>query len=197
MRRWLERAVIGLNLCPFAKAVQVKGQIHYAVSKALSPNELKSDLRSELKALADLDAEVRDTTLLMAPYCLSDFFDFNDFLAEADQALVDMGLEGTIQIASFHPDYQFAGTTKTDISNATNQAPYPTLHLLREASIDKAVAAFPEPEAIFEQNMKTLEKLGHEGWSELDVGPSSVGNQRQEIPIVAKGFSRSHGKIKP
>ena len=197
MRRWLERAVIGLNLCPFAKAVHVKGQIHYAVSKALSPNELKSDLRSELRALKDFEAEVRDTTLLIAPYCLADFFDFNDFLVEADQTLVDMGLDGTLQIASFHPDYQFAGTTKKDISNATNQAPYPTFHLLREASIDKAVAAFPEPEAIFEQNMKTLEKLGHEGWRELDVGPSSVDNRIQEMPIVVEGFSSSPGKIKP
>lgn len=197
MHRWLERAVIGLNLCPFAKGVHVKGQIHYAVSKARSPNELNSDMRSELKALADHDAEERDTTLLVVPYCLGDFFDFNDFLAEADQALVDMDLDGIIQIASFHPDYQFAGTTKKNISNATNRAPYPTLHLLREASIDKAVAAFPEPEAIFEQNMNTLEKLGAEGWAKLDVGPSSVGRQGQEMPNDAEGLSRSHGKIKP
>lgn len=170
MRTWLERAVIGLNLCPFAKAVHVKGQIHYVVSLATEPQELLQDLARELKALASMDPEARDTTLLMAPLCLSDFLDFNDFLAEADRTLLDLDFDGMLQIASFHPDFQFAGTTADDITNFTNRAPYPTLHLLREASIDRAVEAFPEAETIFEKNMQTLEQMGHAGWAALGVG---------------------------
>lgn len=172
MRRWLERAVIGLNLCPFAKAVHVKGQVHYVVSPAGEPQALLQDLRRELLALAESDPAQRDTTLLMMPHCLHDFLDFNDFLADADRLLADLDLEGVLQIASFHPQFQFAGTTVDDITNFTNRAPYATLHLLRESSIDQAVAAFPEAEAIYEKNMQTLEKLGTEGWSALDVGPT-------------------------
>jgi hypothetical protein len=171
-RVWLERAVIGLNLCPFAKAVHVKGQIHYAVSQARTARELLKDLIFELKELVAQDASVRDTTLLIAPDCLADFLDFNDFLADADQALVDMELDGVLQIASLHPHYQFAGTSVDDITNFTNRSPYPTLHLLREDSIDRAVAAFPDAEAIFGVNMQTMEQLGAEGWAALSVGRS-------------------------
>lgn len=174
MRTWLERAVIGLNLCPFAKAVHVKGQIHYVASLATEPQELLQDLARELKALASMEPEARDTTLLMAPLCLPDFLDFNDFLAEADHKLVDLDLDGMLQIASFHPDFQFAGTTADDITNFTNRAPYPTLHLLREASIDRAVEAFPEAETIFEKNMQTLAQMGHAGWAALDLGPTAA-----------------------
>jgi len=170
---WLERAVIGLNLCPFAKSVFVKGQVHYAVSDATTGQGLLDDLISELKNLVALDAKVRDTTLLMAPDCLHDFLDFNDFLADADLAIVDLKLEGVLQIASLHPDYQFAGTLADDITNFTNRSPYPTLHLLREDSIDRAVAAFPNPESIFEVNMQTMERLGPAGWTALKVGRSS------------------------
>ena len=171
-RVWLERAVIGLNLCPFAKSVHVKGQVHYAVSRAQSAEELLRDLTVELKNLVALDASERDTSLLMAPDCMADFLDFNDFLAEADEALVDLELDGILQIASLHPDYQFAGTRPDDVTNFTNRSPYPTLHLLREDSIDRAVAAFPEAEAIFERNMQTMEQLGSEGWAALGVGRS-------------------------
>ena len=118
---WLERAVIGLNLCPFAKSVHVKGQVHYAVSTATTPQALLEDLISELKQLVALDAKDRDTTLLIAPECLQDFLDFNDFLADADQALVDLALDGVLQIASLHPRYQFAGTAEDDITNPTNR----------------------------------------------------------------------------
>ena len=169
---WLERAVIGLNLCPFAKSVHVKGQVHYAVSQATTPQALLKDLRHELQQLVALDAKARDTTLLIAPACLQDFLDFNDFLAEADQALLDLDLDGVLQIASLHPHYQFAGTAAEDITNYTNRSPYPTLHLLREDSIDRAVAAFPNPEAIFETNMQTMETLGQAGWDALKVGAS-------------------------
>ena len=171
-RRWLERAVIGLNLCPFAKSVHVKGQVHYAVSQAPSAQELLVDLMEELKQLVALDATARDTTLLIAPQCLANFLDFNDFLALADQALMDLEFEGVLQIASLHPAYQFAGTRDDDISNFTNRSPYPTLHLLREESIDRAVAVFPNAEAIFEVNMQTMENLGAQGWVDLDVGAS-------------------------
>lgn len=171
-RRWLERAVIGLNLCPFAKAVHVKGQVHYAVSAASDPQALLGDLESELKALVAQDPTIRDTTLLIAPHCLQAFADFNDFLADADAALVKLDLEGILQIASFHPHYQFAGTDANDIGNFTNRAPYPTLHLLREDSVERAVAAFPEARRIFEANIRTLEQLGRAGWDALDVGPT-------------------------
>jgi len=173
-RRWLERAVIGLNLCPFAKAVYVKGQIHYAVSTATSVEAILEVLALELEALAEGDANKRSTTLLMLPNAMADFLDFNDLLDDADALLASMDLEGILQIASFHPQFQFAGTEVDDITNATNRAPYPTLHLLREESIDRAVAAFPEAESIFETNIKTLESLGHDGWAALDVGPSKA-----------------------
>ncbi len=168
--RWLERAVIGLNLFPFAKAVHVKGQIHYVVSEAAGAPELLEDLRRELQALAGISAEERDTTLLIAPRCLDDFLDFNDFLELADGLLETLGLGGTLQVASFHPRFQFAGTDAEDITNATNRTPYPTLHLLREDSIDRAVDAYPEAETIYERNMQVLEDLGAEGWGRLDVG---------------------------
>jgi hypothetical protein len=175
-RRWLERAVIGLNLCPFAKGVHVKGQIHHVVSQAADAQALRQDLARELKDLVSIDPEIRDTTLLMAPGCLKDFLDFNDFLGDADQLLAELSLEGVIQIASFHPEFQFAGTQPSDISNFTNRAPYPTLHLLREDSIERAVAVFPEAEAIFGKNMESLEKLGHAGWRALDVERTGRGS---------------------
>ena len=172
-RNWLERAVIGLNLCPFAKAVHVKGQIHYAVSAATAPRELLDDLARELDALVSIDAATRDTTLLIAPHCLHDFLEFNDFLASGDRLIRKRGLQGVIQLASFHPDYQFEGTQAGDVTNCTNRSPYPTLHLLREDSIARAVEAFPQAEAIYEANMETLRRLGPEGWAALGVGRSA------------------------
>ena len=169
--RWLERAVIGLNLCPFAKAVHTKGQIHYVVSEATDARELLEALHHELEALAEANPEQRDTTLLIAPQCLTDFLDFNDFLELADNLVEELDLGGILQVASFHPRFQFADTGEDDITNATNRAPYPTLHLLREESIDRAVEAFPEAETIFERNMQVLDELGDEGWKTLDVGP--------------------------
>ena len=172
-RRWLERAVIGLNLCPFAKAPHAKGQIHYAVCEGDDRQALLTMLRAELQALADASPDERETTLLIAPRGFDDFLDFNDLLDEADAVVTALDLDGTLQVAPFHPRFQFAGTDEDDITNATNRAPYPTLHLIREASIDRAVAAFPEAEAIYEANMATLEKLGDEGWAALGVGASA------------------------
>ncbi len=170
--RWLERAVIGLNLCPFAKAVQVKKQVRYVVSDASTPEALLETLMDELQTLADADPEQIDTTLLIHPRVLTDFADYNEFLDVADAALEDMQLDGELQVASFHPQYQFADTDINDIGNYTNRAPYPILHLLREDSIERAVAAFPEAAEIFEKNIATMEGLGHEGWDALDVGPA-------------------------
>ena len=167
--RWLERAVIGLNLCPFAKAVHVKGQIRYVVSEATTAEALAEELARELEFLAEANAEQIDTTLLIHPHVLTDFLDFNDFLDVADGLVEALELDGTLQVASFHPQFQFEGTEADDITNYTNRSPYPTLHLLREDSVERAVAAFPEELEIASNNIATLEKLGHEGWQALGL----------------------------
>jgi len=166
-REWLEKAVIGLNLCPFAKAVYLKNQVRFVVSSAPHLDGLLEDLDRELDSLAAADPEQVDTTLLIHPSLLPDFLDFNDFLQLAEAAIDEHQLEGVIQIASFHPQFQFADTAPDDMQNYTNRAPYPTLHLLRETSIDRAVAAFPEAETIYQRNIATLEKLGSAGWRAL------------------------------
>lgn len=171
-RNWLDKAVIGLNLCPFAKAVQVKQQVRYVVSSATTPEALVEQLMDELQHLSDTDPEVTDTTLLIHPFVLGDFLDYNEFLDVADAVVEDMQLDGEIQVASFHPLYQFADTDINDIGNFTNRAPYPILHLLREQSIERAVEAFPEASEIFDKNIETMNKLGHDGWDALDVGPA-------------------------
>ena len=170
--RWLVRAVIGLNLCPFAKAAQAKGLVRIAVSEARQEEALLDQLESELDDLIALNAAERETTLLVAPRCLADFLAFHDFTGRAERLLRKRGLEGVIQLATFHPDFQFAGTDPGDITNASNRSPYPTLHLLRESSIERAVQAFPDAAAIYEANMDTLHRLGPEGWAALDVGAS-------------------------
>lgn len=166
-RHWMLQAVIGLNLCPFAKAVHVKNQIRYVVSEATTPEELAHDLIEELQFLNQADPQEVDTTLLIHPQTLNDFLDYNDFLDVADAAVTELDLEGILQVASFHPQFQFEDTEPDDIENYTNRSPYPTLHLLREDSIEKAVEAFPEASDIFEANIETLEKLGHDGWQQL------------------------------
>lgn len=168
-RAWLEKAVIGLNLCPFAKAVYVKNQVRLVVSKARHADDLLEELDRELDLLVATPAEETDTTLLIHPTMFEDFLDFNDFLEVADGVVDEHELEGVIQLASFHPRFQFDGTEPDDIGNFTNRAPFAILHLLREESVDKAVEAFPEADAIFEQNIAALEKLGHEGWKALGL----------------------------
>jgi hypothetical protein len=166
-RHWLEVAVIGLNLCPFAKAVHVKHQIRYAVTQANSDSELLAVLRDELSLLAKADANDIDTTLLIHPQALTDFIDYTAFLRQADRLLRSHGHEGTLQIASFHPAYEFAGSAPDDIENCSNRSPYPMLHLLREDSIERAVAVFPDAGEIYERNIETLRRLGHTGWQRL------------------------------
>lgn len=166
-RRWIERAVIGLNLCPFAKAVYVKEQVRFVLSDASTPEALLEQLAEELVLLRDTDPQQIDTTLIVHPDVLTDFLDYNDFLENADAAVQALDLQGVLQVASFHPDYQFAGAAADDISHYTNRSPYPTLHLLREDSVERAVAAFPDPDVIVERNIETLDRLGHEGWRRL------------------------------
>lgn len=166
-RHWLEQAVIGLNLCPFAKAVHSRGQIRWVLSAARTPEALLADLVAELQVLAAADPAAIDTTLIVHPQVLADFLDFNDFLDVADAALEELGLDGVLQVASFHPLFQFEGTAADDMGNCSNRAPWPTLHLLREDSVERAVQAFPAAEAIFEHNIQTLQALGADGWQRL------------------------------
>lgn len=167
-RRWVERAVIGLNLCPFAKAVYVKQQVRFVLSDASTPEALLEELAEELVLLRDTDPEQIDTTLIVHPTLFPDFEVFNDFLGIADEVVAEHDLEGVIQVASFHPDYQFEGTEPDDITNATNRSPFPTLHLLREDSVARAVASEGgDAEAIVARNMDTLRRLGPQGWRDL------------------------------
>jgi uncharacterized protein len=167
MQLWVEKAVIGLNLCPFAKSVYVKNQVRFVVSEARHLDAFLEQLDDELDLIAAADPAQIDTTLLIHPTLLPDFLDFNDFTLLAEQAVIEHGLEGVIQVASFHPNFQFADTEPDDIGNYTNRAPYPTLHLIREASLARAVEAFPDAEAIFGRNIETLRALGLEGWRAL------------------------------
>jgi hypothetical protein len=166
-RRWLKRAVIGLNLCPFARPVASAGRIRFAVSSARCEQALLADLAEELLRLARADPAEQETTLLIHPDVLGDFLAFNDFLASAEAAVETLGLSGVLQVASFHPHYQFAGTAPGDVENCTNRAPFPTLHLLRESSVERAVGSMADPASIYRRNIETLRRLGHEGWERL------------------------------
>jgi hypothetical protein len=166
-RLWLEKAVIGLNLCPFAKAVYLREQIRYVVTDADRPEALVADLMAELRHLQATDPEQVETTLIIHPKVLTDFLDYNDFLEIAETVVEDLGLTGEIQVASFHPQYQFEGTGPDDIENYTSRSPYPMLHLLREASVERAVDSIPDPADIYEANIETMRRLGHAGWRRL------------------------------
>jgi len=166
---WLEKAVIGLNLCPFAKSVHVNQRLRYVVSSASTPEDLLKELAHELLLLKRADPDEIETTLVIHPNVLQDFLDFNDFIGAADALIEDLELDGELQFASFHPQYQFGGTEPDDISNYTNRSPYPTLHILRESSIERATETMADTDSIFETNMATLEKLGLEGWQALGL----------------------------
>jgi len=169
-RAWLTQIVIGLELCPFAKPVHVKGQIRYRVSDAESPEALLEELLAELRVLSEADPEAIDTTLLVHPRVLTDFLDYNDFLAVTEVALEELELDGVLQVASFHPDYQYEGNGVDDPANCVTRSPYPLLHLLREASVDRAVAVFPDASEIVNKNIATLNALGLSGWQRLMAG---------------------------
>jgi len=172
-RRWVDHAVIGLNLCPFAKVVQVKGQVHYAVCPSDSFTEVLEALDLELDDLLAVSPQARDTALLVLPVGFDDFLLFQQLVSEGERRLARRGLEGTVQLAHFHPAFVFADAEDGDPANFSNRSPYPTLHLLREESIDRAVAAFPQAEAIFGANIEKLRDLGAQGWAALDVGPAA------------------------
>ena len=166
-RRWIERAVIGLNLCPFARAPYLGDRVRLQVSRARSADDLITDLCDELSTLQEHESDSLETTLLIHPFVFNDFLAFNDFLDAADRALEALSLDGEIQLASFHPDYQFDGTDADDVANCTNRSPYPILHLLRESSVDRAVATMADTDAIYQRNIETLRSLGHAGWQKL------------------------------
>ena len=166
-RRWLELSVIGLHLCPFAESVYRGDRVRFRVSEQRTASGLLQDLREELTGLNEADPERCETTLLIHPWVLTDFIEYNDFLEVCDATLVELGLEGELQVASFHPQYQFSGTQPGDIENCTNRSPYPLLHLLREASIERVLSAVADPDEIYRRNIRTLRGLGHEGWQKL------------------------------
>jgi len=172
-RRWVEKAVIGLGLCPFAEGVYRDARVRFKVSGQRSAAGLLGELRSELLHLHEVGAQSCETTLLIHPWVLTDFMEFNDFLQICDATVAELGLEGEIQVASFHPQYQFAGTRPDDIGNYTNRSPHPTLHLLREASVESALAGVADPDAIYENNILRLESLGRDGWDALWAPPAS------------------------
>lgn len=172
IKHWLARAVIGLNLCPFAKSVYIKEQIRYVISQSESDADILDELETELRYLADTDPVQVDTTLLILPKALGNFLDYNDFLHRANRVLKRARLTGVLQIASFHPDYQFSDSEPDAIENFTNRAPYPILHLLREASIERAVEAFPDAATIYERNEETMRRLGHDGWKAWMAKPT-------------------------
>ena len=177
--RWLERAVIGLNLCPFAKAVHVKGQIHYALTWSQDTEDVLDDLVLALHELLAQDPQQRDTTLLIAPHAFPEFWDFHGFVGRADKLLRSLRLDSALQIASFHPQYEFAQTPAGDMAHYTNRAPYPILHLLREDSMDRAVAAYPDAALIYERNIARLRDLGAAGWIALDVAAPANREERR------------------
>jgi hypothetical protein len=166
-RRWVEKSVIGLNLCPFAENPYRGDRVRFFVSEQRSAAGLLEELRLELTRLASVDPEDCETTLLIHPWVLADFVEYNDFLEVCDAAVAELDLEGVLQVASFHPQYQFAGSNPSDIENYTNRSPFPLLHILREASVERAVAAAGDTEEIYRRNIRTLRALGHAGWQRL------------------------------
>jgi hypothetical protein len=202
-RAWVERAVIGLGLCPFARAAQARGRVRYALSEASDTEALIVDLVAELRRLEAEPAERIETTLLVHPRVLTRFAEYNRFLAVADEVLRALGLEGVTQIASFHPRYRFAGSATGDIANATNRSPHPTLHLLREASVERALASFAEPESIYSTNIATMQRLGRAGWAALqracrdDAGAAQAEAPARSRRQAAGGLPTKRLKARP
>ena len=159
-QKWVERVVIGLNLCPFAKSPVAMGRVRWVVYEGVDMEELIAMLLHELRYLTAALPNETETILLIHPNMLLDFEDYNDFLDVADEAVEELDLEGIIQVASFHPGYQFADTDADDVTNYTNRSPYPTLHLLREDSIERAIENYPNVIDIPQTNVETMRKLG-------------------------------------
>ncbi len=164
---WLEKAVIGLNLCPFAKAVHVKGRIRWVLLEGVDEAELRACIEAEMQMLADLPCEVTDTTLIVLTQALPEFLEFHWFVEALGPLLKRLGLRGILQVASFHPHFEFAGSQPHDRANFTNRSPWPIVHLLRESSVEKAVAAFPQAQAIFESNIERLDAMSDTDFKEI------------------------------
>ncbi len=160
VRQWVEALVVGMNLCPFAKRELVNNRVRFATTTSVTKEQLLMALQSELDLL-NTDSSI-ETTLLIHPGVLQDFYDYNQFLNYADSLLAEMGLEGIFQIASFHPDYQFNGTKPDDVENYTNRSPHPMLHLIREASLERAIANYPEADQIPQRNIALMNDLGQD-----------------------------------
>jgi uncharacterized protein len=157
---WIERAVIGLDLCPFASSVWKSGRVRIAVSEARTAEDAVRDLMAEAAQLLDADPSRLSTTLVVFAHALADFDDYLDAVADAEHALAEAGAEGVLQIATFHPEYRFAGADPDALSNYTNRSPHPVMHLLREAEVSDAVDAHPDPESIPARNIERIERLG-------------------------------------
>ena len=160
VRQWVENLIVGMNLCPFAKREIMKNRVRFTTTSSATEAQLLMALQTELELL-NTDPSV-ETTLLIHSKVLQDFYDYNAFLGYADSLLVEMGLEGVYQIASFHPDYQFAGTMPEDAENYTNRSPYPMLHLIREASLERVIADYPDVDQIPARNIRLMNEQGQD-----------------------------------
>ena len=181
VRAWVEEFVVGLSLCPFAAEPLAAGRVRFAVSAAETPENLAADLADELSRLDREPPEEIETTLLLAPRALARFEEFNAFLDVVDLLLDKLSLAGSVQVASFHPDYRFAGAPADDPANATNRAPVPILHLLREESVARAASTHPDPQGIPARNAARLRELGWAGIARL--------TPRGPRPASARGHS--------
>ena len=158
VRHWVETLVVGLNLCPFAKRELINNRVRFTVTDATTEQQLLETLQAELQLLNN-DPSV-ETTLLIHPNVLQDFYDYNEFLDYADGLLIQLELDSIYQIASFHPNYQFADTEPDDVDNYSNRSPYPLLHLIREQSLERAIANYPNSDQIPQRNVELLRSLG-------------------------------------
>lgn len=157
-RHWVERVVVGLSLCPFARAVLPRLRI--VVSAARNIDELLDDLGAELERLVETDVDEVPTTLVVTPHAFGDFYAYLDAIEVVEAVLADTDLEGEIQVASFHPDYCFEGAPADDPANLSNRSPYPMFHLLREDEVSRAVDSHPDPEGIPPRNIALLRSMG-------------------------------------
>jgi len=190
-RAWVERAVIGLRLCPYAAGPHRLRRVRYACSRARDADALVADLAEEIRHLLAAPPDTVETTLLVHPWVLREFEAYNAFLDVADALLDALGATGVLQVASFHPDYRFAGAPAHDLANATNRSPHPLLQLLREASVSAAVDAGADAAAIVEANVATLRRLGAAGWEQL------VADCRAEARAAASATPPSPRRRRP
>jgi hypothetical protein len=167
VRSWLEELVIGLNLCPFAAAPYRAGRVRYTVCDAVDPEAIYLAFLAELDAFLQIPATQAETGLFILSRGLSDFHDYLDMLASLESAIAEAGLEGIVQLASFHPDYVFEGSAPDDPANYSNRSPYPIFHLIREQELERVLAGYPDPEAIPRRNIARLRSIGLEALQRL------------------------------